>query len=307
MSIKKQLAALSEERGSHWKNIYVQRLPEVMKLPELSLLGSYSFSLLETRRRVVRGWIEIEPGIRETPSAIARDYLRLVYKRGPRGTRKQLDTSEVIPPVPNVALPQKFAHGKYVDIHACYWSIMQIVGWNVDYYPGLWLSPGRPPADYPFPEHKVGRNCLVSSGRMTGIPRFNPRKLPGDPFDEIRPGNILVNTQLPRLIHDVLNSIMSECVEAGAIYANNDGLIAPTPGIAATCQGIIEDWGLETTIKGEGAGSVKSSGAYAVGAVRSLPWGMRNDTQPIMAVWPPVYAKWLRRQFSALAGRGQDV
>lgn len=304
MDVKHQLAMLSTERAAHWQNIFVARLPDVLKLPELSLLGSYSFSLLETRRRIIRGWIEIEPDVRETPTALGRDYLRLIYKKGPRGTKRQLQVTGVIPPVPNAALPQKFAHGLYVDIQACYWSIMLIVGWNVDYYPGLWLSPGRPPYDYPFPEHKVGRNCLVSSGRMNGIPRFNPRRLPNDPFDEIRPGNVIANTQLPRLIHDTLNSIMYECLEAGAIYANNDGLIAPTPGIAETCKRIIEDWGLQTSIKGEGAGSVKSSGAYAVGTVQSLPWKMRNDTSPIMAVYPPVYAKWLKRQFAHIAGSG---
>lgn len=300
MNVLQELEARALDRAEKWAPIYVRKLPEVDSLNEMALLGAYSFSLPETRRRIIKETIKISPEARETPSAIARDYIRAIYKQGPRGTRRQLEIDDKIPPVPNVAKPGKFAYGMYVDIHSCYWSIMNVAGWDVDYYPGLWLSPGRAPFDYPFPDHKVGRNCLVSSGRISGIPRYMPRKLPGDPFDEIKPGNSIKNNQLPRLIHDILNSIAGECIRAGAVYSNNDGFIAPTPGIAAACIRIVEDWGLTTSVKGEGSGEVRSSGAYRVGSVESLPYRMRNTEHPITALYVPSYARWLKRQFTSL-------
>lgn len=300
MDVKKELTQRTLERNSQWAPVYVSRLPDVMDLDEMALLGAFSFSLPQSRRRIIKDTIKLEEGTRETPSAIARDYLRLIYKTGPRGTKRQLAAVDMLPPVPNVALPQKFAWGLYIDIHSCYWSIMNVAGWDVDYYPGMWLSPGRAPSDFPFPDHKIGRNCLVSAGITRGIPRYMPKKLPGDPFDEIQPGNKLSNTQLPRLIHDILNSIAGEAMKAGAVYCNNDGFIAPTPGIAARVIKIIQDWGLTATVKGEGSGQIRSSGAYRVGNVESLPFRMRDDDQPIMNVYPPSYSRWLKQQFTSL-------
>lgn len=304
--VRRGLADRAIDRASKWTPFFVTNLPDPEKLQELALLGAHSYSLIQTRRRLIKKntTIEIEEGVRETPSAIARDYLRMIYKHGPRTTKRQLDTTSKCPPVPNVAKPQKFAHGFYIDIVACYWSIMQIVGWNVDYNPGLWLMQGRAPYDFPFKDHKVARNCLPSAGRTDGIPRYNPKKLPGDPYDEVRPGNNLKNLQLPRLIHDVLNCIAVEVLDAGAIYINNDGLIAPTPGIAKTCEGIVADWGLKTKVKAQGSGTVKASGTYRVGMVETMTYQYVKDQQPIERVYPFPYAGWLKKEFTFFASQG---
>lgn len=265
------------------------------------MLGAHSFALVQTRRRLIKKRIYIEPDIAETPSGIARDYLKIEYIQGPRGTKSQLARVSGIEPVPAYAAPHKFAHGIYLDIRSCYWSIMNIVGWDVDYNPGYWLSPGKKPKNFPFQDHKIARNCLVSAGRMTGIPMFDPRKLPDNPYRIVRSGNKLTNNQLPRLIHDVLNSIAEQCINAGAIYFNNDGMIAPTPGIAAKCSGIVSDWGLTVRIKGEGAGEVKGSGVYRVGSARTLTYRSLRDAMPLNNIYPPSYKKWLQKEFSFFA------
>jgi hypothetical protein len=270
----------------------------------MALLGAYSYSLPQSRRRLIKEALILEPGVKETPSAIARDYLRLIYKRGARSTRHQLRNNAAIPPVPNMAQPRKFAHGFYVDIQSCYWSIMQIAGWNVDYNPGMWIAPGRPPKDFPFPKHKVARNCLVSAGRTGSIPRYDPRKLPGDPYDEINPGNSLKNLHLPRLIHDVLNCIGVQCRDAGAVYLNNDGMIAPSPRIAEACIHIVEDWGLTPVIKAQGSGEIKGSGTYRVGNHTTANYEMLHEPRPLEILYPPPYLDWLQKEFSFFAAKG---
>ncbi len=269
------------------------------------MLGAHSFALVETRRRLIQDRVLILDGIYETPSALARDYLRGEYKRGPRGTSRQLSITAGIPPVPSYAKPGRFIDGAYIDGQAMYWSIMQVAGWDVDYNPGLWLSPGRPPASFPFPDHKVARNCLVSAGRMTGIPTYNPKKLPGDPYETITRGNELKNNQLPRLIVDLLNSIANLCIKEGAVYVNNDGMIAPSQNIADRCRQIFADWGLIGRTKYEGPGEVKACGTYTVGEHKTQNYE-KNDEVAIRNIYAPPYARWLQTEFSFLASsRGE--
>jgi hypothetical protein len=303
MSIINRLAEVAIERASRYKQVFVKSLPDPDDLDEYTLLGSYSYSLQETRRRLIADCLEIVPGVYETPAAISRDYLKLIYKRGPRFTRRQLSNVSSLPPEPNVAYPQKFLYGMYVDIKACYWSIMKIAGWNVDYNPGLWLSPGRVPSDYPFPEHKIARNCLVSAGMMSGIAFYNPHYLPREPYGIIQGGNPLQNYQLVRLIHDILNSIAVQALEAGAIYANKDGFICPDGTSAAACIRIIQDWGLRGTIKAKGPGEVKASGTYYVGSSRTLNYEKVAAPRPMELLYKLPYMKWLQREFSFFAAK----
>lgn len=300
-TVRHELAQRALKRAEQWQPIMVRKLPDPEKLHELVLLGAYSYSLPQTRRRLIKDTLVLEANVRETPTAIARDYLTMVYKQGPRVTHRQMAKIEKCPPPPNVARPSKFAHGYYVDIEACYWNIMLITGWNVDYNPGVWLSPGRPPYDYPFPDHKQSRNSLASAGRVAAIPRYNPRKLPKNPYDEIQPGNRLRNMQLNRLIHDTVNGIGWQCLQAGAIYINNDGMIAPGRKVAEACQQIITDWGLTARIKAEGSGDVRASGTYRVGSMETVTHKFARDERPLEILYPPEYLGWLQREFSYFA------
>lgn len=295
------------KRADNWMTIRVRQFPEVEKLNEIVMLGAHSYALINTRRRLMRDRIQIEGEVFETPSAIARDFLRHVYKRGPRYIKSQALTVEGVPPVPSYAAPRKFAHGFYIDLQAAYWSIMEIVGWDVDYNPGLWLSPGRPPRDFPFPDHKVARNCLVSAGRLSGIPRYDPRKLPDNPFDEIMRGSELKNAQLPRLIHDLLNCIAIQAIGEGAIYVNNDGYIAPDEKIKDRIVNVITGWGLTARIKAEGGGEVKASGTYRIGRIKTKNYQTINDPIPLANIYPPSYKKWLEDEFTFFAARGNPL
>ncbi len=297
MTILDELTQKSQERAEKWTPTYLHNQPDVMALNEVAILGSHSYCLSSSRRRIIWNVIDLADDIKETPSAIARDYLTLEYKTGPRISKGQSTITNLIPPMPNVAKPREFEHGVYVDIKSCYWSIMGIIGWNVDYFPGRWLSPGKPPESFPFPEHKVARNCLISTGRLGVVNRY----IPDGKFDEIKIGNRLANTQLIRLISDVLNSIASQAVDAGAVYCNNDGFIAPDLKTAGQIIQIISDWGLTASVKGEGKGGVRSGGAYKTGVYKSVPYDLRKENIPVMTMFPPPYRAWLQKRFSHFA------
>lgn len=291
-----ELIERAKERQEKWNTITVRELPDPFTLKEVTFLGSYSYSLVSSRKRLIvkRDAISLNPLIRETPSAIARDYLKLKYKRSPIVKQVQaLKLSQGLYGVPNYAKPGRFDEGYYVDIKSAYWSIMSIVGWDPDYFPGKWLSAGRPPLDFPFQNHKIARNCLVSAG----IPGTMTQYIPRGEFVEVKPGNPLANLSLYKLIQDVLNSIAKQAIQAGAIYANTDGFITPDKKSAARVINIIYDWGLIPSIKAEGEGEVKSSGAYKVGGSVSIPFTKRDKAQGIRRIYAPNYDKWLFENF----------
>lgn len=297
-----ELMEIVLKRRDQWDTSIVKELPSPYSLKQTTLLGSYSYTLLSTRQRIItkQDALRVNDGslekpIIETPSAVARHYLRLKYKRGPiikhsQGVklRDGLNTS------PSYARPGTFEDGYYVDIKSTYWSIMQSIGWNVDYWPGKWLSSGTPPADFPFSDNKIARNCLVSAGIPGSIIRYNPLGV----FDAVNPGNPLANVSLYRLINDVLNSIASQAMSLGAIYVNTDGYIAPDKKTAAKIIQLIYDWGLTPSIKAKGRGGIKSSGAYKVGDVISEPYKLRRDPVEVKSVHAPSYAAWLQKNFT---------
>jgi hypothetical protein len=297
---------LSDRRARSWKNIELRSLPDPYGLHEAAILGTYSYALLTSRVRLLikSSLIELDEEHREPPPVIARDYLRAKYKRGPINKKNQIEAIEDgTKPVPIFAAPGKFTEGYYIDIKSAYWSIMKIVGWNPDYYPGKWIAPGEPPSDFPFPEHKIARNCLVSAG----VPGKMLQYKPTGQFYEVGGGSPLKNPGLFRLISDVLNSIAHTARrEYGALYVNNDGFIAPSHKSAAQIVQLIKNWGLTPTIKAEGPGAVRSAGAYQVGKMTSIPFKMRVDNLAVSIIHRPAYADWLEENFSYWAAENQD-
>lgn len=300
------------ERATKWKGVKVKDLPDPLQLKERTILGSYSYTMQVHRIRLLRQscLITLTEGLQETPSSIARDYLVLSYKRSPRITHDQAvsigaydDPEEEdmrkrqLKPFPLYAEPGKFEHGFYIDIKSTYWAIMQVAGWNVDYYPGEWIAGGRPPKDFPFPDHKQARSCLVSVARPGKMLCYEPV----GKFPEIKGGSPVINLSISKLISDVLNSIAEEAVKMGALYANTDGYVMPNEKSAAYCAQMIRDWGLDPRIKGEGRGSVRGVGSYKVGELVSEPFRMKSVIESHRGIYAPEYKKWLQTRFAKIA------
>lgn len=316
--ILKAMRERARERAERWKPIKLRKLPDPTQLSERAILGSYSFTLQVNRIRLLRLYslIEVDEGLQETPSAIARDYLILTYRRSPKILHSQAvkigawdDPEEQdvekkhLKPFPLYASPRKYDNGFYIDIESTFWSIMKIAGWNVDYYPNEWLAKGKPPTDFPFPNHKQARSCLVSVARPGFIQCWDPNgKTPKDKFPKIKATSQIVNLSISKLISDVLNSIAQTAVDMGAIYANTDGYIVTTERQAAAVSQMVMDWGLTPRLKAEGRGAVKGSGSYKVGETISIPYTARGVTpEEVRNLYAPDYSKWLQKRFAKIA------
>jgi hypothetical protein len=299
------LSVLSErvnDRRDKWYTTEKQSLPPIESLRETTIIGAFSYCLMSSRERMIKkpDCIPVTE-ILETPSAIARDYLMLDYKRGPRARSTQIDCiKEGLRPLPNFAKPCHFEHGYYVDVRAAYWSIMLVVGWNVDYWPEKWLSRGRAPERFPYPDHKIARNCLVSAGLSDKVPIYKPSE---KEFTELHRGNPLANLSLMRLISDVLQAIAATAVEMGVSYVNTDGYICPNDVCLSNVMNLVREWGLVPSVKYSGSGGVFSSGAYKVGRHRSGLTKYRQMESPIIGIFPPRYSAWLQRSFTFWAAK----
>jgi len=300
--IKVNLLERAKARALAWRAQVVKELPDPFTLQERAILGSYSYALQVSKVRMLKeeSLLSLGYGMKETPSTIARDYLLLSYGRGPKVKHEQIELiKKSLKPFPIYAKPGPFEEGLYIDIRATFWEVINISGWDVDYWPGRWLAAGRPPHDFPFPDHKQARSCLVSVARPGMVVTYKP----DGKFPLFSAGSPIINLSVSKLISDLLNSIASEAIDLGAVYANTDGYIAPSEKIAARICEMILDWGLEPRIKAEGPGAVKSAGAYRVGSVESVPYGVRGGYEPVQKIYPPKYKSWLKPRFAKLSAR----
>lgn len=292
----------AHQRRERWIHSEVMRLPTLKQVTEPTIVGSFSFCLQESRQRILKApdCIPVDHVI-ETPSAIARDYAMFEYKRGPRVKHSQIQTiRDGMRAAPNFTLPTVFDYGFYVDIKAAYWSIMNVVGWNVDYWPEKFLARGKPPYRFPFPEHKLARNCLASVGLCGELPIYYPAigQIVGT-----QTGNALANLSIMRVITDVLQSIAAQAIELGVVYCNTDGFIAPNEVVLDKLENLIREWSLESRVKMDGPGAVHSSGAFSIGNHKSGLVDLRNADAVTLGVKPVRYSAWLQKAFTFWAAK----
>ncbi len=254
-------------RRERWETHEVHTLPPPEWMNEATIVSRFTRCGLSTKRRFLKDSILISVNsTKETPSALARDYLVASYKRGPMWTAAQHEKIEEEKSAqPLYCKPTTFTDGYYIDARAAYWSVMVRCGWGLNYYPGRWLGITRPPLDFPFTKSKVARNSLVTVGCMNKMQMWSPDK--GD-WVQYRYGKH-ANTQLYTLIQDCLNGMASEAVAAGAVYVFGDGCIAPSYKSMRAVVQVMLDWGFVPVLKGKGAGFVNNLGSYRVGGMKT--------------------------------------
>ncbi len=277
--------------------------PRASDLTEPAILGTYSIATLKTKTRYM-----LAPGCLkiarygtdiETATSLARDYLREMYRQ-PRITHSQAELTKN-QYMPLYARPSYYNNGYYIDIKSAWWSILLLAGWDVDYWPGILLAPGRPPIDFPYPLHKLARSALVSVAQSTTI----DITIPGQLTRTQKPAyNRLLNWPLYALIAHVLGAIAIQAINAGAIYVNSDGYIAPNEESAEKILNIINQWGLKSTVKHEGKGWVLGPGCYRVGSYRTKR-NMPPSTIRNISINPD-YVTWLKGRWSWIANRNRD-
>ena len=288
----------SLERREKYNYIVVPQLPDEHSLDEACIVGSYTLIGLESLTRwILRSKaIPLECGL-ESPSSIARDYLKLKFGRSPRATKAQIKSvSYGLKVGPNYAKPARFTEGYYLDITATYYTLVNQLGWNLDYWPSRWLIKGEDCLDFPFPESKAARNCLVSLCISSTAPLYlPPNRLHMESDFRIR--NNIINLQLWRAINDILFAIAFEMRQAGVSYIYTDGYIAKDYATFSRACEVLDSWGLPYKIKHSGGGRITGFGGYEFDGQR--PNLREGEERTFNNLFKVPYHAWLKRAFLA--------
>lgn len=232
------------------------------------IMGTYSRTWRNIPYREVRKGKTAEVnGVIDTPTAHTRDYIAFCYPRRPckRDQRDLLKRKRM----PLYAYPCIVKDAVYLDIKSAWFSIVNLVGWDCEYYPSRWLGRGSAPLDFPLASNKVARSAMVTMGRTTPLPVWKQGHMV-----YTKMYNTTENYHIWGVIADVLNAIAVHAIKEGARYVNTDGFIISRKK-ALHLLSYIEAFGLQVRVKAEGDSCICGPGAYVVGphySMRSMPF-----------------------------------
>ncbi len=227
------------------------RFPNLTTIHDPTFIGSFTWTCQSEKWKILNSKAAIStPGGWASPAELARIYVQTKYPKRKRVTTDQYH--EIMKPrsQPLLAIPGTYGDCVYLDLKSAYWSILKVIGWDVEYFPNRWLGVRSDVSDFPFQEHKLARNSMVSIG-LAGKANY----WTGDKLISIRKGNGLVNMALWSAVQDTLNGIALDMEKAGAVYINTDGYIFRRENIEVAFE-VAQSWGLELGIKEEGAADV---------------------------------------------------
>lgn len=292
----REVANSVRKRHERYEHIAVDEFPALSTLNEIVYMGSFSWTLTTSRKRLIArsGRREID-GMLCSAGDLARDYIAIKYPEKLRATGDQANEILRKRSHPLYARIGEYDYCYYVDLKSAYWSILKTVGWDCDYFPRKWLGLGQLMADFPFPDDKLTRNCLVTAGLVT------PRRIWDGRFKSFRArneGNPRPNYGLWAIVQDILHSIAYEVIINGGVYVHTDGYIVPAANLGSVA-GVIESWGLQATIKREGKAKVLGAGGYTFsGATDREHIRAKTDFNNVRRV---DYLQWLKRRISRAA------
>jgi hypothetical protein len=257
-----------------------------------TVLGSLSWTCIPDKHRWIinhhatdigAGWV--------TQTDVARDYLDYKYGHW-KGRVTTGQYNEVVArkrSSPLVAIPGQYDNAVYVDLDSAYWTILKIVGWDVDYYPLRFVNVRSDNRDFPTPELKLARNSLVTMGLPGSMKMWTGEKLIVK-----KTGSRYINLVLWALVQDVLNAFAVDMLRIGAIYAHTDGYIIPEAQLDDAWS-LAGAWGLSLSVRHHGDATVYGPGAYSIGGhiCKHRP----REPKPLMKVYNPG-CSWLRRKIS---------
>jgi len=259
-TILKTMSDLAHKRAEKMQSLPTVKFPPLTDLKTLTWLGTFSWSNQANKSRFLVANVVVDLfGVPQVPPELARDYLRAKYTEFRHHTIQQYGAINEKRSAPLYCKRGFYPDMAYVDLRAAYWSILQIVGWDVDYNPGRWLGKRSDVDDFPLPDNKLARNSLVSTGLITQQQIWT-----GDKIKRIKAHNPLVNYDIWALAQDVLHSIGQIALRAGACHIHTDGYIVPAR-MAAHLIEEIRNWGLPATIKYTGDATIYGIGAYDIG------------------------------------------
>lgn len=247
------------ERLDGWTIELVDRFPSIIDVTERAILGSFSWTLLKSKRKLILASEAVMLGrMYLTPADLARAYLRIKFpNRKPRMTGFQAQAFvDFRSQPPLYCTPCSIQDALYVDLKSAYWNILQTIGWDIEYLPSRFLGVGKPLSDFPFSWHKLARNCLVSCVMPSAMTVWTGTKIVNQ-----KGHNPFLNLMLWGAVCDVLNGIAVDVIKAGAVYVYTDGYIVPVNRHEDVFEAISK-WGFPFGVKNSGACTVLAPACY---------------------------------------------
>lgn len=298
MNILAGMRELAEARAERFEPIRLANFFPLSDLSSMTWIGTFSWANQSMKQRWLKDNVVLEPfGIPQIPPELARDYLRTKYTEYRRHTIPQFKAINEHRAAPLFAKIGHYENMVLVDLSAAYWSILKIVGWDVDYSPGRWIGKRSEMFDFPFPESKLARNSLVSAGLITRQHIWT-----GERLNSINAHNPLINYDIWSITQDILHSLATIALRAGSPHVHTDGYILPEKNVDAF-RSELAHWGLPSTIKASGDCEVKGIGAYSIGEKRTKhayhfrPHDLNKVYQPDIVFLRPRIAKLARAHF----------
>lgn len=287
----------TEARHAKNEHIIYAQFPDIREIDSRVYWGVFSWGIPAWKQRYLlkQSTVRIHE-LESSPGDITRDYLDFYHPKHLHCIGAEARTYEQHKSAPLYYAPFTSHDATYIDIDSTYFSILKLIGWNINYLPGQWLIPGRAPLDFPLPTHKGARNYLVS----IGLPR--PMLVwTGHDFIEQTGKNVHINRGLWLAVMDILHSIASIAVTLGAKYVHTDGYILPSKN-APILMRAIRDFGLTSRILGEGETFVYGIGNYKVGDKQSKLFGPDRVSNPINHIDPPDVL-WLQKTIQTIVSK----
>lgn len=272
LTLDEYLSMRASERQSKYKTILVDNFPPLNRMNERIYWGVLSWTLPARKERWIKpgAMVNVGHGI-QTGSEVARDYLDYYHPARLRATGRQAQAITMHRSAPIYCTPTVKDEMSYVDVSSAFWSIMSIVGWDVDYFPGKWIVKGRPPLDFPLADHKVARTSLVMCGLPTPM-----RVWTGEKMVSQRRNNPHINLGLWSIIMDTLHALGAQAVRLGAIYVHTDGYILPRESEGEMME-IIRSYQLECKVKARGLAVVLGMGNWRIGERKTKMYGLARS------------------------------
>jgi len=262
--IYEKMGDRAEKRQS--ENTYrIGTFPNLTDIDNRTLLGSFSWFTPVEHIRYLNPNTIVNIGLGDqTQPEIARDYLMAKFGKPPKIRKTQLDELTRVRTAPLFSVPGTYPDMCYIDLKGAYWNIRRIIGWDVDYMPGKWLTFRSDVEDFPAPELKVARSALVSLSQSASLLVWTGRKIISE-----KTGSNLLNSALWACVFDILHGIASDMLNLGAVYVHTDGYMLPRRRADEAIE-TVRQWGLLATLKYEGDAEVTTVGVYRIGNRQTL-------------------------------------
>lgn len=274
MSLAEHLENAYNERESSRKSETVVSLPRIQDFDTKVSWGVFAYTIHRAKLRLVRQSTAVCYPRIQTPAEVARDYLDYYHPRKLRANSGMAYALETHISPPLYVYPQLMRDAVYLDLQAAYFTICRVYGWNVDYNPGKWLIAGRPTLDFPLPEDKIARNCLVSLCLPSHSNIWTGTKMVRVPTR-----NQHINRSLWWLTCSILHSIASFAEQAGAIYFHTDGCILPEAAWPMVAD-YAARFGLVARVKYDGFSATLGFGNWMVGDKRTKAYDPAHIQKP---------------------------